>query len=279
MSAPTAAPARSTLAEILGGYESVLVGFSGGVDSGLVAVLARQVLGKANAIAALGVSASLSAVQREQSERIARDFDLNLVIVDTNELDDPDYVANRPNRCFFCKQELWLRLGAVAAERGLRWVVDGTNADDLAASEHRPGQAAGASRHVRAPLAEAGYTKADVRREARALGLPIWDAPAAPCLSSRIQYGLSVTPERLRQVEAGEAWLRSLGVAGDFRVRHRGDEARIEANPDQFGRIRAARTDLVLAFHALGFARVSLDLSGYRRGSLLDAGASALEAL
>jgi uncharacterized protein len=158
-------------------------------------------------------------------------------------------------------------LAAVAAGRGLAVVVDGTNADDL--REHRPGLAAAAQRGVRSPLADAGLGKAEVRAAARALGLPNWDAPAAPCLASRVVYGLAVTPARLAQVEAAEDALRALGITGDLRVRHRGSEARIEVDPAVFPRIRARRSVLAARLAGLGFRRVTLDLGGYRRGSLL----------
>jgi uncharacterized protein len=186
-------------------------------------------------------------------------------------------VANAPSRCYFCKRELWTKLGAVARERGIAVVADGTNADDL--GHHRPGLQAAAEFEIRSPLAEAGYTKADVRAEARALGIPVWDAPAAPCLSSRIRYGLSVTAGRLRQVEQGEALLRSLGVVGDLRVRHWGEEARIEVQPSQFPVVRAHRERVATELLGLGFQRVALDLGGYRSGSLLTGKAPELEAL
>ncbi len=258
-------------------YPSVLVGYSGGVDSALLAVVARKVLGRERMVAALGISASYPAVQHAQALDIARAFDLPLLEVPTDELDDPGYVANAPSRCYFCKRELWGKLGAVARERAIAVVADGTNADDL--DQHRPGLRAAAEYGIRSPLAEAGYTKADVRAEARELGIPIWDAPAAPCLSSRIMYGLSVTPARLGQVEAGEAMLRSLGIKGDLRVRHRGDEARIEVAPSQLAVVRAQRERVAARLLELGFARITLDLGGYRRGSLLGAGPLELEVL
>lgn len=263
--------------ELLAGFPSVLVGFSGGVDSAVLAVLARQVLGRSRAVAALGASPSLAQDQREQAVNLARQFDLDLVLVSTDELSDPGYVANAPSRCYFCKRQLWAKLSAVARERELAVLADGTNADDL--GEHRPGLGAAREFGVRSPLAEAGCAKADVRRLARALELPIWNAPAQPCLASRIMYGLSVTPIRLRQVEAGERLLRSLGVEGDLRVRHRGEEARIEVVPSAFERVRAHRERIAQAFRTLGFARVTLDLLGYRRGSLLGAGEPPLEVL
>ena len=211
---------RTALAHVLADISSLLVGYSGGVDSALLAVVAQRVLGPDRTAAALGISASYPRAQYEQAHAIAAQFDLRVIEVPTDELNEPDYVANAPSRCYFCKRELWTKLRAVANEHGLAVVADGTNADDL--GEHRPGLRAAEEGDVRSPLAEAGYTKADVRAEARALGIPIWDAPAAPCLSSRIQYGIAVTPIRLRQVEEGEDLLRTLGVTGDLRVRHRG---------------------------------------------------------
>jgi pyridinium-3,5-biscarboxylic acid mononucleotide sulfurtransferase len=267
----------SRLETLVATFPSVLVGYSGGVDSALLAVVARRVLGRRRAIAAIGVSASFPAVQHDQALDVARQFDLDLVEVSTDELGDPDYVANAPSRCYFCKRELWSKLTGVARERGIAIVADGTNADDL--GEHRPGLEAAAAFAIRSPLAEARYAKADVRAEAQALGIPVWDAPAAPCLSSRILYGLSVTPERLQQVEEGEALLRSLGVAGDLRVRHRGREARIEAGLSQLPLIRAHKEQVGRQFLALGFARLTLDLRGYRRGSLLHDGDPELEVL
>lgn len=265
------------LSQLLAGYDSLLLGYSGGVDSALLAVVARRVLGRDRSVAALGLSASYPRAQHEQAVAIANQFDLDLLEVRTDELDDPDYVANAPSRCYFCKRELWTKLRAVADARGIAVVADGTNADDL--DEHRPGAAAAEERGVRSPLAEAGYTKDRVRAEARALGIPIWDAPAAPCLSSRIRYGLAVTPTRLRQVEAGEELLRALGVTGDLRVRHRGREARLEVAPAEFDRIRAHRGEIAQRLCALGFERVTLDLGGYRRGSFLRPAEAQLEVL
>ena len=268
---------RSRLEAVVATYPSVLVGYSGGVDSALLAVVARRVLGFNRAVAALGMSASYPEAQHQQALAVARGFDLHLLEVPTNELSDPNYVANAPSRCYFCKRELWGKLVAAARERNLAIVADGTNASDL--GEHRPGLQAAAEYQIRSPLAEVGYTKADVRAEARALGIPVWAAPAAPCLSSRIMYGLRVTPGRLRQVEAGEALLRALGIEGDLRVRHRGDEARIEVQPSQFRRVRAHRDQIAVHFLDAGFASITLDLKGYRRGSCLAGDAPELEVL
>jgi uncharacterized protein len=270
-------PTSSPLERVIAGYESVLVGYSGGVDSTLVAVMARQILGSQWSVAAIGVSPSLAREQYDIARDVAAQFDLNLVEVPTEELDDPRYASNPRDRCYFCKHELWSKLGALARERKLAVVADGTNADDL--NEHRPGLSAAREFVIRSPLSDAGYTKDDVRREARALGIPQWNAPAAPCLSSRVLYGLEVNPQRLSQVEQGEAFIRSLGVTGDLRVRHRGDEARIEAAPSQFAAIRGERSAIVARFADLGFTKVTLDLAGYRRGSLLSNNESLLEYL
>jgi len=246
---------------------SALVGFSGGVDSALLAVVLRQELGPTRMLAAVGRSTAVAADQWQAALTLAERFDVPLVEVATYELEDPRYSANPTNRCFFCKTELWARLGELARERGLAVVCDGTNADDL--GEHRPGAAAGLRAGVRSPLAEAGFTKADIRRAARQLGLPNWSAPAAPCLASRVQYGLKVTPLRLRQVEAGEAVLRQLGVSGDLRVRHRGDVGRIEVEPEWIPWVKAREGEIAARLRDVGFEAVEIDPRGYRRGSLL----------
>jgi uncharacterized protein len=261
---------ESRLATVLRSFPSVLVGYSGGVDSALVAVMARRALGRERVLAVIGTSASLPESQRAAARDLAGRFDVAVEAVETRELENADYVANRPDRCYFCKRELWTRLSDLARRRGYAVVVDGTNADDLA--EHRPGLAAAGESRVRSPLAEAGLTKADVRALARALRIPVWDAPASPCLSSRILYGLSVTPGRLEQVERGEAILRAAGLRGNVRLRHRGDEARIEVDRGELEQVRARAAEIGERLLELGFARVTLDRRGYRRGSLLAAG-------
>jgi pyridinium-3,5-biscarboxylic acid mononucleotide sulfurtransferase len=263
------APARlESLRTLVRSYPSALLGYSGGVDSALLAVVLRGELGRSRMLAAIGRSPSYPEAQWRTAREVAERFDIPLVELETRELDDANYLANPTNRCFYCKTELWTRLVALARERGLAVVCDGTNADDLV--EHRPGRAAGIAAGVRSPLAEVGFTKTEIRSASRALGLPTWDAPAAPCLSSRLRYGLSITPTRLKQVEAGEAYLRELGVAGDLRVRHLGDAARIEVEASWIPWIEERRATISARLVALGFARVEIDPRGYRRGSLLE---------
>lgn len=245
----------------------VLLGYSGGVDSALLAVAATEALGPDRFLAVIGRSPSYPEAQYRVALDVARRFGVPLREMETRELEDPRYQANPVDRCYFCKTELWSRLSTLARAEGFDSVIDGSNADD--GGEHRPGLAAGAEWRVRSPLAELGLGKANIRQAARALGLPIWDAPAAPCLSSRIRYGLPVTRGRLRQVEEGEALLRGLGLSGDLRVRHLGDRASIEVGPDQFPRLDDRWNEVVEGFAALGFATVERDPRGYRRGSLL----------
>jgi len=252
------------LRDLVRAYPSALLGYSGGVDSALLAVVLRQELGRERMLAAIGRSDSYPEAQWRLAHDIARRFDVPVLEVATHELDDPRYLANPTNRCFFCKTELWSRLGQVAAERGLAVICDGTNADDL--GEHRPGRAAAG---IRSPLADAGLTKADIRLAAESLGLPNWDAPAAPCLSSRIQYGIAVTPARLKQVEAAEAYLRAEGVTGDLRVRHTGTAARIEVDPSFIDLVESRLGAVRGRLAELGFTAVEVDPRGYRRGSLL----------
>lgn len=261
-------PGMEPLRALVRSFPSVLLGYSGGVDSAFLAVVLRQELGKERMLAAIGRSASYPEAQWQAAIDVATRFDIPLVEIHTHELEDPNYLANPTNRCFYCKTELWNRLVPLARERGLAIVCDGTNADDL--REHRPGKAAGANAGIRSPLAEAGLTKAEIRGASRELGLPTWDAPAAPCLSSRVQYGLSITTSRLRQVERGEAFLRELGVVGDLRVRHHGDIARIEVEPSWIPWIEARRDAISDHLTTLGFACVEIDPRGYRRGSLLE---------
>ena len=251
----------------LQGLGKVLLGYSGGVDSALLAVVGTQALGTERFLAAIGRSSSYPEAQWRTAVGVAQRFDVPMRELDTHELEDPRYLRNDTNRCYFCKSELWSRLVEVARRDGFDTVIDGTNADDL--GEHRPGLRAGREGGIRSPLAELGWGKSAVRAASRALGLPTWDAPAAPCLSSRVRYGLEITPARLRQVEAGEAYLRAQGVVGDLRVRHHGTHATVEVAPGEMGLLRTRWHAVERFFAGLGFERVELDPSGYRRGGLL----------
>ena len=263
-----AAVRLESLRTLVRSYPSVLLGYSGGVDSAFLAVVLRQELGRGRMLAAIGRSPSYPDAQWRTARDVAEQFDVPLLEIETYELEDANYLANPTNRCFYCKTELWTRLVPLARERGLAVVCDGTNADDL--GEHRPGRAAGVAAGIRSPLADVGFTKTEIRSVSQELGLPTWDAPAAPCLSSRVQYGLSITPTRLKQVEAGEAYLRELGVVGDLRVRHLGDAARIEVETRWIPWLEERRATIASRLVALGFARVEIDPRGYRRGSLLE---------
>lgn len=253
------------LGTILRGYGSVCIGYSGGVDSVYLAVTAVDVLGADSVLAVTGRSASYPDVQWQVARDVARQFNIPHLEIDTDELHDPNYAANPNNRCYFCKSELWSKLAPVVRERGLAVLVDGSNADD--ASDYRPGAQAAREYGVRSPLQEAGLTKQQIRELSLARGLPTWDQPSAPCLSSRLPYGLAVTPERLRQVEAAEQIVRDAGVR-EFRVRHHGDVARLEVAPAEMASVWAARAGIDRAIRALGFTRVLLDVEGYRRGAL-----------
>lgn len=259
---------EQTLAGALRRAGRVLVGFSGGVDSAYLACVAVDALGAANVLAVIGVSASYPAEQWATAREVARLIGLTVVEVRTDELGDPNYTANPANRCYFCKTELWSRLRPIARAHGFDVIVDGTNADDVA--DYRPGAAAAREHDVRSPLAAAGLTKREIRELSRGRGLPTWSQPSSPCLSSRIPYGTPVTTARLAQVESAERALRALGIGGDLRVRHHGELARVELSSDELARwLDAGRlAALTGAVRQAGFARVALDLRGFRSGSL-----------
>ena len=258
-------------------HESILLGFSGGVDSAYLACVAVEALGPARVLAVIGRSASYPAEQWATARSVASRAGLDVLEVDTHEMDDPRYVANPSNRCYFCKTELWSVLERVRAEREIAIIVDGTNADDL--SDHRPGRTAASERNVRSPLAELGFTKAEIRERSRARGIPTWSQPSSPCLSSRLPYGTPVTTIRLAAVERAERALRALGVAGNLRVRHHGELARVEMDLEELDRcLDPSRAPALRdAVRAAGFARVSVDLRGFRSGSLNIRSATATE--
>lgn len=253
------------LNDILLEYGSVCIGYSGGVDSVFLAVAALDVLGPDRVLAVTGMSASYPDAQWQVARDVARQFGIPHLEIDTDELSDANYVANPTNRCYFCKTELWSKLEPIARERGLAVLADGSNADD--AHDYRPGAQAARERGVRSPLQEAGLTKDRIRELSHARGLPTWDQPSAPCLSSRLPYGFAVTPERLRQVEAAEQVLRDLGVR-EFRVRHHGAQARLEVAPTEMTSVMASARQVDARLRALGFTQVLLDVEGYRRGAL-----------
>ncbi len=246
----------------------VAIGYSGGVDSAYLAVVARRTLGPDGVLAIIGRSASYPAEQWATARRVAEEFGVPVLELDTEELADPRYAANPSNRCYFCKTELWSKLVPVARARGFHTVADGTNADDL--GDYRPGAQAAEERDVASPLAELGFTKAEIRERSRLLGLPTWQQPSSPCLSSRLPYGTGVTTERLQQIERAERALRELGVTGDLRVRYHDDLARIEIGHEQVGAwlVTERAEALCAAVRGAGFARVALDLRGFRSGSL-----------
>jgi pyridinium-3,5-biscarboxylic acid mononucleotide sulfurtransferase len=254
----------NVLKNILEEMESLVIGMSGGVDSVLLSYLASQILGD-RALAVTADSPSLPRRELAETVRLSEQFGFKHELIQTAEVSDPRYAANPVNRCYFCKNELFDHLDEIALKGNFRWVCYGENMDDQ--SDHRPGGVAAQEHRVRAPLKEAGLTKADIRTLAQHLGLPVWDKPAMACLASRFPYGAHITPEKLAQVEAAEDFLWELGLR-QFRVRHHGDIARIEVEPGQMPELINRAGEVNAQLREIGFKFVAMDLAGYRRGSL-----------
>ena len=254
----------AALKDNLAQYDSVIVAFSGGIDSSLVAYVAGEVLGK-SALAVTSASASLKRADLALAEKLADAWGIQHKVIVTDELSKPEYRANPVNRCFHCKTSLYTYLDEMAREEAVEVVLNGTNLDDL--GDHRPGLIAAENFEVRSPLVEAGFRKADIRALANALGLENADKPQAACLSSRFPYGTHITQELLAQVETAEDVMAELGFS-QFRVRHHGEVARLEVPEQELARAVSLHAELQRKIKAAGYAFVALDLGGFRSGSL-----------
>lgn len=256
----------AALRRFIAAFPNALIAYSGGVDSALVMAIAHEVLG-ASALACIGVSPSFAAREERAAVALAERLGARLQRVHPEELRDPRYAANPTDRCYYCKTALYARLAALAREEGFSAVFDGTNLDDLA-SDDRPGIAAARAHGVRFPLVEAGFTKAEVRAAAKDVGLPVWNKPAMACTASRIPHGDPVSAELLARIEMAEDLLVALGF-DEMRVRCHQDVARIEVPPERFTEVLSQRETLIPRLRALGFRHVTLDLAGFRSGSLI----------
>ncbi len=258
---------RDRLLELLRGFESCAVAFSGGLDSTVLAKAAQLSLAD-RAVAVTGVSESLASGELDECRELARHIGIRHEVIQTEELANPEYQKNRSDRCYYCKTELFTRVEQIAERMDVAVVADGSNRDDH--GEHRPGLQAAKDRRVRSPLAECGFTKAEIRALAAHWGLPAWDKLATPCLSSRIAYGEEVTPQRLAMIDQAERFLRAHGFQ-PLRVRyHKGDMARIEVAPETIAKFLDPEfcRQVVARLKSVGFKYVSLDLEGFRSGSM-----------
>lgn len=255
------------LQELLRQYRKVLIAYSGGVDSVFLLKTAVDTLGKQNVLACIGVSESLAQSEYREALEIADRVGATVENVATDELANRAYQANATDRCFHCRSRLYQLLNDIAQKNGCDAVLCGANADD--AHDYRPGQEAAKQFGVGSPMEQVGLTKDEIRILSKRLGLPTWNKPAQPCLASRVSYGLSITPERLKQIEQGEEFLHALGLRGTIRVRHHGNLARIEVPSDDTEKLAepAMRDKIVAFFKGLGFTYVTLDLQGFRSGS------------